>query len=178
GVASDYPELRLAAPGRRIVRVCAGVACLARGGREVLAACERRLGIGPGQTTADGAFTLEEFDCAFACGSAPVVEVDHGYHGRVTTSDLDAMLATPGERTVAPATGRGGAPATVPATGSPGARFTALKREAEGGGAGASGGGGPAVPRRRGRLQRHVLGAAGRRGVARRSRAPDGRGGD
>jgi NADH-quinone oxidoreductase subunit F len=131
GVASDYPELRLAAPGRRIVRVCAGVACLARGGREVLAACERRLGIGPGQTTADGAFTLEELDCAFACGSAPVVEVDHGYHGRVTTSDLDAMLATPGERTVAPATGRGGAPATVPATGSPGARFTALKREAE-----------------------------------------------
>lgn len=131
GVASHYPELRVAAPGRRIVRVCVGVACLARGGRDVLAACERRLGLRPGQTTSDGAFTLEEVDCAFACGSAPVVEVDHGYHGRVATRDLDALLAGAGERAVIPATGRGGAPAAVPTTGSPGARFTALKRDAE-----------------------------------------------
>jgi len=44
GVASHYPELRLARPGRRIVRVCTGVSCRVRGGREVLAACERTLG--------------------------------------------------------------------------------------------------------------------------------------
>src|SRR5258705_1730111 len=43
GVASHYPELRLAAPGRRLVRVCTGLACLARGGAQILAACERRL---------------------------------------------------------------------------------------------------------------------------------------
>src|SRR5262249_5067784 len=82
-------------------------------------------------TTSDGAFTLEELDCAFACGSAPVVEVDHTYHGRVGARDLDALLAGSGESTVAPATGRGGAPATASATGSPGGRFATLKPQAE-----------------------------------------------
>ena len=131
GVASHYPELRLAPPGRRLVRVCMGVACLARGGRDVLAACERRLGIGPGQTTPDGAVTLEELDCAFTCGSAPVVEVDHGYRGRMTAGQVDELLASPDRPTTVSIAGQGGPPATAPITGSPGARFTALKREAE-----------------------------------------------
>jgi NADH-quinone oxidoreductase subunit F len=132
GVASHYPELRLTAPGRRIVRVCVGLACLARGGRDVLAAFERRLGIRAGHTTADHAFTLEELDCAFACGSAPVVEVDQGYHGRVTERDLDVLLGGGSARpSAAPGAEGGGPPATAPALGSPGARFTALKREAE-----------------------------------------------
>jgi NADH-quinone oxidoreductase subunit F len=131
GVASHYPELRLTAPGRRIVRVCLGVACLARGGRDVLAACERRLGVRAGQTTPDGAVTLEELDCAFACGSAPVVEIDHAYRGRVSVPDVDALLAAGDAPATSPATGRGGPPATPPTAGSPGARFAALKREAE-----------------------------------------------
>jgi NADH:ubiquinone oxidoreductase subunit F (NADH-binding)/NADH:ubiquinone oxidoreductase subunit E len=130
GVASHYPEFRLVVPGRRLVRVCTGLACLARGARDILAACERRLGVGSGQTTRDGAVTLEELDCAFACGSAPVVEVDHASHGRVSAGDVDALLAGSGRRPAPRATGRGGPPATV-AAGSPGARFTALKREAE-----------------------------------------------
>jgi len=45
GVASHYPELRLAKPGRRVVRVCTGVACVARGGERLLARCEERLGV-------------------------------------------------------------------------------------------------------------------------------------
>src|SRR5256885_8922500 len=71
GVASHYPEFRLSAPGRRLVRVCTGLACLARGGGEILAACERRLGIRAGPSTGDHAITLEALDCPFACGSAP-----------------------------------------------------------------------------------------------------------
>src|SRR5216117_4327267 len=76
GVASHYPELRLAKPGRRVVRVCTGVSCKLRAGGELLAACERRLGLRAGQTTADGAVTLEAMDCAFACAVAPVVEIE------------------------------------------------------------------------------------------------------
>jgi NADH:ubiquinone oxidoreductase subunit F (NADH-binding)/NADH:ubiquinone oxidoreductase subunit E len=130
GVASHYPELRLAAPGRRLVRVCTGVACLTGGGRALLEACQRRLGIRAGQTTADGAVTLEELDCAFACASAPVVAVEHGFRGRVTPGDVDALLtASPVHHP--PLADRGQPPATLPATGSPGARFSALKREAE-----------------------------------------------
>jgi len=130
GVASHYPEFRLAAPGRRIVRVCTGVSCLARGARGILAACERVLGTRPGQTTPDGAVTLEELDCAFACGSAPVVQIEHARHGRVSAEGVGRLLgASPGPATPL-ATAQVAPPATVSA-GSPGARFTALKREAE-----------------------------------------------
>src|SRR5207244_2430257 len=83
GVASHYPELRLARPRRRLARVCTGVSCRVRGGRELLAACAERLGVAAGATAADGSVTLEEMDCAFACAVAPVVEVDHRLFGRV-----------------------------------------------------------------------------------------------
>jgi len=131
-VASHYPELRMAKPGRRIVRVCTGVACIARGGRELLERCERRLSIRAGETTGDGALTLEAMDCAFACSVAPVVEADHTYRGRVTGAALDALLDGPTTQHAAPPlTGRGGPPATPSTSGSPGARFTMLRRDAE-----------------------------------------------
>src|SRR6267142_2372780 len=63
GVASHYPEFRLAKPGRRVVRVCTGVACVARGGDRLLERGERRLGIESGETTRDGEITLEAMDC-------------------------------------------------------------------------------------------------------------------
>src|SRR5207249_2472851 len=121
--ASHYPELRLTRPGRRLVRVCTGVSCQVRGGRALLAACEQTLGVRAGQTTADGAVTLEELDCAFACSIAPVVEVDHAYRGRVEPGDLDALLSAPAHA------GHGAAAvvATLPVvSGSPAERFAAL----------------------------------------------------
>jgi NADH:ubiquinone oxidoreductase subunit F (NADH-binding)/NADH:ubiquinone oxidoreductase subunit E len=131
GVASHYPEFRLAAPGRRILRVCTGLACLAAGSGELLAACERRLGVRAGQNSADNAITLEALDCAFACGSAPVADVDGHYHGRLTVADVEALLTRAAAPRAQQSTGRGGPPAAAPTVGSPGARFTALKREAE-----------------------------------------------
>jgi NADH-quinone oxidoreductase subunit F len=135
GVASHYPELRLARPGARLVRVCTGVSCRVRGGREVLAACEHRLGLRAGQTSGDGAVTLEELDCAFACAVAPVVEIDHHHHGRVTTDGVGALLAAtaPNAMAAPPSVSPPGSAATaaMPHPGSPGARFSALKREAE-----------------------------------------------
>jgi NADH:ubiquinone oxidoreductase subunit F (NADH-binding)/NADH:ubiquinone oxidoreductase subunit E len=128
GVASHYPELRLTRPGRRLVRVCTGVSCRVRGGHDLLVACERALGVSAGRTTADGAVTLEELDCAFACSIAPVVEVDHVYRGRVGASDIEALLSAPSHA----------APRAVPVvapppavSGSPAERFASLVREAE-----------------------------------------------
>ena len=92
GVATHYPEFRLKQPGRRVVRVCVGLSCRARGGLDVLAACERRLGIPAGETTADRATTLERLDCAFDCAMAPVVEVEGEHRGRVAVGGVDALL--------------------------------------------------------------------------------------
>ena len=130
GVASHYPELRLARPGRRLIRVCTGVSCRVRGGRELLTAGERRLGVRAGQTTADGAATLEELDCGFACAVAPVVEIDHAYRGRVTPDALDALLAAHPAPHVAAAPLRV-APPPGPTAGAPAARFATLLRAAE-----------------------------------------------
>ncbi len=137
GVATHYPELRLAQPGRRLVRVCTGVACAALGARALLTDCERRLGVRTGETSSDGAVTLEELDCAFACSVGPVIEVDHVRRGRVTADDLDAVLTgavPPASTTDDPAPG----PVTamsrqeqVRAAESPAARFALLRREAE-----------------------------------------------
>jgi len=98
GVATHYPEFRLAPPGRRVVRVCVGLSCRVRGGLDVLAACERRLGIAAGATTPDGAITLERLDCAFDCAMAPVVEVEGEHRGRVTADSVDDMLTAPPHR--------------------------------------------------------------------------------
>src|SRR3972149_1652737 len=66
-----------------------------QGAAALRAECERRLGVGAGRTSPDGAVTLEAMDCAFACGVGPVVEVDHRRRGRVTAGDLDRLLAEP-----------------------------------------------------------------------------------
>jgi NADH:ubiquinone oxidoreductase subunit F (NADH-binding)/NADH:ubiquinone oxidoreductase subunit E len=92
GVATHYPEVRLTAPGRRLVRVCTGVSCRVRGGLRLLRECERRLGIKAGATTPDGEVTLEELDCTFACGVAPLIEVQHRRLGRVRVEDLERCL--------------------------------------------------------------------------------------
>jgi NADH-quinone oxidoreductase subunit F len=95
GVATHYPEFRLSRPGRRVVRVCVGLSCRVRGALDVLAACERRLGIAAGATTPDGAVTLERLDCAFDCAMAPVVEVEGEHHGRADAGAVEAILAAP-----------------------------------------------------------------------------------
>ena len=92
GVATHYPELRLTAPGRRLIRVCTGVSCRVRGGVAVLRECERRLGVRVGEQGANGDVTLEEMDCAFACGVAPVVEIGHELRGRVGVEDVEQWL--------------------------------------------------------------------------------------
>jgi NADH-quinone oxidoreductase subunit F len=106
GVATHYPEFRLTQPGRRVVRVCVGLSCRARGGLDVLAACERRLDVAAGATTPDGAVTLERLDCAFDCAMAPVVEVEGEHRGRVEAEAVDALLAAPPHPALSPE-GRG-----------------------------------------------------------------------
>ncbi|HXG04751.1 MAG TPA: NAD(P)H-dependent oxidoreductase subunit E, partial [Candidatus Binatia bacterium] len=95
GVASHYPEFRLAPRGRRHVRICTGVACALLGGRARLEEAARRLGVGPGEVGADREVTLEAADCLFACSVAPVVEVDGVVRGRVTPADIAALPAWP-----------------------------------------------------------------------------------
>ena len=74
------------------IRVCVGPSCSCWGGDALIERLKERLGIQIGETTADGAFTLEEEECFGACGSAPVVEIDGQEHEALTPEKLDAIL--------------------------------------------------------------------------------------
>ena len=91
GAATSYTELRVEKPGSHVLRVCTGLSCWLNGGREVLSAVERELGLHSGHTSADGQFTLEETACGFLCGMAPALEIDGTWHGR-TDPELLADL--------------------------------------------------------------------------------------
>ena len=92
GVASSFPELRLKEPGRFVLRVCTGLACYLQGGTRVLEAVAGVLEIGVGETTGDGAITLEEAPCLFVCAMAPAMELGGGPFGKLTPEDAVTRL--------------------------------------------------------------------------------------
>jgi NADH-quinone oxidoreductase subunit E len=76
GVASFYAQFRFSRPGRHRLTVCTGTACYVRGSGKLLHEVGAELGISPGETTSDGAVSLESVSCFGACALAPVVVVD------------------------------------------------------------------------------------------------------
>jgi NADH:ubiquinone oxidoreductase subunit E/NAD-dependent dihydropyrimidine dehydrogenase PreA subunit len=93
-VASFYTAFSLEQRGRRIIKVCMGTACHARGAVRVLEEIERTLGIGPGETTADMEYTLLTVNCLGCCALGPVVVVDNEYHS-VSPGEAESILALP-----------------------------------------------------------------------------------
>ena len=63
-----------------------------RGGYDVLHHIENKLGIKPGETTADGAFTLVEEECLAACANAPMMICGNDYYLDLTNEKVDAIL--------------------------------------------------------------------------------------
>ena len=80
-VATFYRAFSLVPQGRTIVRVCTGTACHIRGATQLLEELERQLGVKPGETTADMAFTVKTVNCVGACAMAPVLIVGEKYRG-------------------------------------------------------------------------------------------------
>ena len=93
-VASFYTMLNLRPVGRYLLQACTTTPCWLRGSDAVLAACERKLGIGIGGTTADGLFTLVEVECLGACVNAPILQINDDFYedldGPATARLLDA----------------------------------------------------------------------------------------
>ncbi|MGL5206614.1 MAG: NADH-quinone oxidoreductase subunit NuoE [Acidaminococcaceae bacterium] len=92
GLVTFYSQFHLNPRGRNIIRVCQGTACHVRGGKVILQAIEKQLGIKAGHTTEDLRFTLETIACVGACGLAPVMQINEDTHGRLTTEKLAAIL--------------------------------------------------------------------------------------
>jgi len=91
-VISYYSMLTTKPRGKYNVQVCTNIACLLRGGEELLQHCEKKLGIRHKGTTADGLFSLEEVECIGACSWAPAVQVNYDFHENLTTEKMDTVL--------------------------------------------------------------------------------------
>ena len=92
GVVTVYRDFRRAPGGRTTVRVCQAEACRAVGAEALGEHAKRCTGVGFGETTSDGAVTLEEVFCLGNCALGPAVQVGGRLHGRVTPARLDALL--------------------------------------------------------------------------------------
>ena len=92
GVVTFYTLFNQEKPGKHQVWVCRTLPCALRGGYDVIAHCERRLGIKCGETTPDGKVTLRTAECLASCGTAPMMQVDKTYHENLSRERVDAIL--------------------------------------------------------------------------------------
>jgi NADH-quinone oxidoreductase subunit F len=92
GIATFYTSFSLSPKGRNIVTVCMGTACHVRNSKGILEEICRFLGIGPGETTEDKAFSLETVNCLGACAMGPIMVVNGTYHGGMTAAKVPQIL--------------------------------------------------------------------------------------
>lgn len=91
-VISYYSMLTTQPRGKYNVQVCTNIACMLRGGEELLDHCKQRLAVGHKGTTADGLFSLEEVECIGGCSWAPAVQVNYDFHENLTEDKMDRVL--------------------------------------------------------------------------------------
>src|ERR1700681_3457662 len=105
----DYSMLHRKPMGKHHVQICTNVACMLRGGAELLEAAKKRLEIGHKETTADGVFSLEEVECIGACTGAPALQVNYDFFENLTvertTQIFEALEAGRKPQTSTPITG-------------------------------------------------------------------------
>jgi NADH-quinone oxidoreductase subunit E len=93
GVVTFYSLFNTEPVGEHQVWVCRTLPCALRGSGDVLAQCEKKLGIHVGQTTKDGKVTLRTAECLASCGTAPMMQVDREYHENLTPERVDQILS-------------------------------------------------------------------------------------
>jgi len=93
-VASFYTMYNLKPTGKHVIEICTTTPCWLRGSDAIVAACENHLGIGLGETTADGQFTLREVECLGACVNAPMCAVGEHFYEDLTPENVLGILDT------------------------------------------------------------------------------------
>ncbi|MDE2029047.1 MAG: NADH-quinone oxidoreductase subunit NuoE [Alphaproteobacteria bacterium] len=93
-VASFYTMFNLKPVGEHLVQVCTTTPCWLRGSDGIVGACKKKLGIGVGETTPDGKFTVVEVECLGACVNAPMVQINDDYYEDLDPELMEKLLDT------------------------------------------------------------------------------------
>ncbi|MEO0424175.1 MAG: formate dehydrogenase subunit gamma [Pseudomonadota bacterium] len=99
GVITFYHDFRRKPGGRRTLKICQAESCQAMGSRQLTADLEAELNCKLGETTADGAVTLDAVYCLGMCACSPAVMIDEDLIGRATPGDVLARLSEASEGT-------------------------------------------------------------------------------
>lgn len=91
-VATFYSMYNLQPVGRHVFEVCQTGPCMLRGSDQIIQHIKDRLGIGVGQTTSDGLFTLKTVECLGACGYAPMMQMGKHYREHLTPEKVDQII--------------------------------------------------------------------------------------
>jgi NADH-quinone oxidoreductase subunit F len=87
-----YSMLHRKPMGKYHVQVCTNVACMLRGGNELLDRAKKRLEIGHKEVTKDGIFSLEEVECIGACTGAPAMQINYDFYENLTPASFDRLI--------------------------------------------------------------------------------------
>jgi NADH-quinone oxidoreductase subunit E len=92
-VATFYSMYNLKPVGKYMFEVCQTGPCMINGSDDIVKYIYEKLGIKPGETTADGMFTLKTVECLGACGYAPMMQLGKNYREHLTKEKVDAIIA-------------------------------------------------------------------------------------
>src|ERR1700720_2733130 len=87
-----YSMLRRKPEGRYHIQVCTNISCMLRGGNELYAHVQKRLGIGNKEVSPSGTFSLEEVECIGACTGAPAIQVNFDYYENLDPEKVDVIF--------------------------------------------------------------------------------------
>ncbi|KIC90543.1 NADH-quinone oxidoreductase subunit NuoE [Flavihumibacter sp. ZG627] len=91
-VATFYSMYNLKPVGKFLFEVCQTGPCMINGSDDIVDYIKQRLGIGVGETTADGLFTLKTVECLGACGYAPMMQLGKHYREHLTKEKVDQII--------------------------------------------------------------------------------------
>lgn len=91
-VATFYSMINTEPVGKYHIQVCRTLSCKIMGAGRVTEQCSNRLGIKPGETSADGRFSLSEVECLGSCGTAPMLQLNFDYHENLTPEKVEQLL--------------------------------------------------------------------------------------
>lgn len=92
GVVTFYSFFSLTPKGKYIIGCCLGTACYVKGGQQIIDKFSEILGIKPGETTADGLFTLDALRCIGACGIAPAVTINGQVYPKMAVNKVQEII--------------------------------------------------------------------------------------
>lgn len=91
-VATFYSMYNLKPVGKYLFEVCQTGPCMLKGSDQIIDYIKEKLGIGVGETTADGLFTLKTVECLGACGYAPMMQMGKFYKEHLTKEKVDQII--------------------------------------------------------------------------------------